>query len=63
MTWYYKDEIFTSSMIEDNIGFVYAFDFANNKVIWAKNNKIPFRSNLKIDGDNVFLINVNYVLE
>ena len=34
--------------VTDNIGFVYAFDFINNKVIWAKNNKIPFRSNLKI---------------
>tara|TARA_B100000886_G_scaffold135357_1_gene91336 strand:- start:27977 stop:29302 length:1326 start_codon:yes stop_codon:yes gene_type:complete len=32
----------------DNLGFIYAYDYNNKKVLWAKNNKIPFRSNLKI---------------
>ncbi len=53
--------------VTDNIGFVYAFDFINNKVIWAKNNKIPFRSNLKIideklvaadQNNNLYIFNV-----
>ena len=32
----------------DNLGFIYAYDYNNKKVLWAKNNKIPFQSNLKI---------------
>ena len=43
----------------DNIGFVYAFDFINNKVIWAKNNKIPFRSNLKIIDEKLVVADQN----
>ena len=34
--------------IADNIGFIYAFNYKINKLVWAKNNKVPFRSNLKI---------------
>ena len=34
--------------ISDNLGYLYAFDIKNNKIIWAKDLKIPFRSNLKI---------------
>jgi outer membrane protein assembly factor BamB len=34
--------------ISDNIGFLYAYNFKKNKIIWAKNYKIPFRSNFKI---------------
>ena len=34
--------------ISDNLGFLYAFDYFSNKILWAKNYKIPFRSNLKI---------------
>lgn len=32
----------------DNLGFVYAYNYEKNKIIWAKNFKIPFSSNLKI---------------
>ena len=39
-----KSIIYTS----DNFGFIYAFDYKKNKILWAKDNKIPFRSNLKI---------------
>jgi len=34
--------------VSDNIGYLYAFNFMENKVLWAKNYKVPFRSNLKL---------------
>ena len=34
--------------ISDNIGYIYAYNFLEKKVLWAKRNKVPFRSNLKI---------------
>ncbi len=34
--------------VSDNIGYLYAYDFKNKKILWAKNLKVPFRSNLKI---------------
>ncbi len=33
--------------VSDNIGYLYAFDYKKNIILWAKNYKIPFRSNLK----------------
>ena len=45
--------------VSDNIGFLYAFDYKNNKVIWAKNYKVPFRSNLKISQDKLLASNQN----
>ena len=45
--------------VSDNIGFLYAFDYKKNKVIWAKNYKIPFRSNLKISQDKLLASNQN----
>ena len=39
-----KEVIFVS----DNIGYLYALDYKKNQLLWAKNYKIPFRSNLKI---------------
>ena len=44
-------------IISDNLGYVYSLSKKNGKINWAKNYGVPFRSNLKIDGDNVFLIN------
>ena len=41
--------------VADNIGFIYAIDYENKKLIWALNNKIPFRSNLKIFKNNLLL--------
>ena len=38
---------------------MYAFDYKNNKVIWAKNYKVPFRSNLKISQDKLIASNQN----
>ena len=35
-------------MFQIILDIIYAFDFLENKLIWAKNYKIPFSSNLKI---------------
>ena len=45
--------------ISDNIGYLYAFDYKNNKILWAKNYKVPFRSNLKISENNLVAANQN----
>ena len=39
----------------DNFGYVYSIDFKKNKLIWAKNFLVPFRSNLKIIENILFL--------
>ena len=50
-----KNVIYTS----DNIGYMYAYDFNTNKFLWAKNFKIPFRSNLKLSSNKLILANQN----
>ena len=45
--------------ISDNLGFLYAYDFTKNKIIWAKNYKIPFRSNLKLLNNKLIASNQN----
>ena len=48
------------------IGYLYALDYINDKIIWAKNFKIPFRSNLKIINNKIFLADQNntiYVID
>ena len=37
----------------DNLGYLYALNYKDNKLIWAKNFKIPFRSNIKIFNNNI----------
>ena len=49
----YKNNIY----IADNIGFIYKINFTNGEVVWIKNHGIPFRSNIKIFKDKIFLIN------
>ena len=44
-------------IISDNLGYVYSLSKKNGKINWAKNYGVPFKSNIKIDGDNVFLLN------
>ena len=34
--------------VSDNLGYIYAFNYQLNTLLWAKNFKIPFKSNLKI---------------
>ncbi len=50
-----KNTIFVS----DNLGYLYAYDYTRNKVVWAKNYKVPFRSNLKITKNKLIAANQN----
>ena len=45
--------------VSDNIGFLYAYDIKKNNIIWAKNYKIPFSSNLKIFEEKLIAANQN----
>jgi outer membrane protein assembly factor BamB len=45
--------------VSDNIGYVYAYDFIDNKIIWAKDYKVPFRSNIKLANNKIFLSDQN----
>ena len=45
--------------ISDNLGYLYAYNYIDNKYIWAKNYKIPFRSNLKIYENKLIAVNQN----
>ena len=45
--------------VSDNLGYLYSLDYYNKKILWAKNFKIPFRSNLKIFKDKLILSNQN----
>ena len=45
--------------IADNIGYLYAFDYKKNEILWAKDSKIPFRSNLKIFENKLIVANQN----
>ena len=48
----YKNNLY----IADNIGFIYAIDLTNGKLIWIKNYGTPIKSNIKIFDDKIFLI-------
>ena len=45
--------------VSDNIGYLYSYDYIQNKIIWAKKFDVPFRSNLKIDKQKLFLSDEN----
>ena len=45
--------------VSDNLGYLYAFNYKQSKLIWAKNFKIPFSSNLKIIKEKLILANQN----
>ena len=45
--------------VTDNIGYVYSFDYKKNKILWAKNVKIPFRSNIKIFNNKLIAADQN----
>ena len=44
-------------ILADNFGYVYSIKKDIGKIIWAKGFGVPFKSDIKIDGDNIFLIN------
>ncbi len=48
--------------VSDNLGYVYAVDISKNKLIWAKKFKLPFRSNIKVEDDKIFLSDLNNTL-
>ncbi len=45
--------------ISDNLGYLYAYNYIDDKYTWAKNYKIPFRSNLKIYENKLIAANQN----
>ena len=47
--------------VSDNLGYLYALDYnkKKKKILWAKNYKIPFRSNLKIHKKLIIAANQN----
>ncbi len=48
--------------ISDNVGYLYAYNYKFDKIVWAKNYKIPFRSNLKISKNKLIAVNQNNIL-
>ncbi len=50
----------------DNIGYFYKLNFIKNKLVWAKNFKTPFRSNIKIHENKILAADLNnklYILD
>lgn len=48
--------------VSDNLGYLYAYNYKTEKLLWAKNYKVPFRSNLKIKKNKLIAINQNNTL-
>ena len=46
----------------DNLGYLYAINLKKNSLLWAKNYGIPFRSNLKINKEQIFVANQDNVI-
>ena len=44
-------------IISDNLGYLYSLSINSGDLTWAKNYGIPFKSNIKIQNENVFLLN------
>ena len=44
-------------ILSDNLGYIYSININSGKLVWAKNYGVPFRSNIKIDDNNIFLLN------
>ena len=43
--------------VSDNLGYVYVINISLGKLTWAKHFGIPFRSNIKVVNDKIFLAN------
>ena len=41
----------------DNLGYLYSIDISSGQLIWAKNFGVPFRSNIKILNNELYLAN------
>ena len=44
-------------IISDNLGYLYSLEIESGNLVWAKNYGVPFRSNIKINDSNIFLLN------
>jgi len=45
--------------VSDNFGYLYALDYVNQKLLWAEDYKVPFRSNIKISNEKLFIADTN----
>ena len=48
--------------VTDNIGYTYSLSLKNQKLLWAKNYKVPFRSNLKLTSKTLVAADQNNAL-
>ena len=46
----------------DNLGYFYSLELMTGNLIWAKNFGIPFRSNIKVFDDQIFLANQDNII-
>ena len=46
-------------LVADNLGNIHALNIINLDIIWKKNFGVPFKSNLKVHNNNLYLINSN----
>ena len=44
-------------IVSDNLGYLYILDIQTGKLNWAKNFGVPFRSSIKTEKENIFLLN------
>lgn len=63
----YKKNIFFAAKgeniyISDNLGYMYAININDQKLIWARNFGVPFRSNIKIIDNQIILANQDNVI-
>jgi len=43
--------------VADNVGFIYAINIENGKLLWIKNHGIPLKSKIKVFENKIYLIN------
>ena len=44
-------------IVSDNLGYLYVLDIQTGNLNWAKNFGVPFRSSIKTEKENIFLLN------
>ena len=44
-------------LVSDNLGYIYNVNINTGKLLWAKNQGIPFNSEIKVSEDKVFMLN------
>ena len=45
--------------VSDNLGYIYALKYKENKILWAKKHEVAFRSNIKIYKNKIIVSNQN----